>query len=198
MPISLSELPFAPDALAPVISARTLEFHHGKHHRAYVDNANKLIAGTDLDAAAPEDIIRKTAGDTAKTGIFNNVAQAWNHAFYWQGIKPGGGGPPVGPVADRIKAAWRDYAAFVDALKTAGTTQFGSGWVWLVADGEALKIVKTANADTPVAQGLKPLLTIDVWEHAYYLDWQNRRPDYLAAFIDKLINWDFVNRQLGA
>ncbi|HOD29604.1 MAG TPA: superoxide dismutase [Syntrophales bacterium] len=198
MPISLPELPFAPDALAPVISVRTLEFHHGKHHRAYVDNANKLIAGTDLDTAAPEDIIRKTAGDAAKAGIFNNVAQAWNHAFYWQGIKPGGGGPPVGPVADRIKAAWGDYAAFVEAFKTAGTTQFGSGWVWLVADGEALKIVKTANADTPVAQGLKPLLTIDVWEHAYYLDWQNRRPDYLAAVIDKLINWDFVNRQLGA
>ena len=197
MPISLPELPFAPDALAPVISARTLEFHHGKHHRAYVDNANKLIAGTDLDAAAPEDIIQKTAGDTAKTGIFNNVAQAWNHSFYWQGIKPGGGGPPVGSVADRIKAAWGDYAAFVDALKTAGTNQFGSGWVWLVAEGmrsrssrPPMPTHRSRRASSPshdrrLGARLLPRL-------------QNRRADYLVAFIDKLINWDFVNRRLGA
>ncbi|HOI75329.1 MAG TPA: superoxide dismutase [Syntrophales bacterium] len=196
MALVLPDLPYAKDALAPVISANTLEFHYGKHHRAYVDNGNKLLAGTELENLAPEEIIRKIAGDAAKAGIFNNVAQAWNHSFYWKCMKPGGGGKPSGAVADRIMAAWGSYEKFVEELKNAGATQFGSGWAWLVLDGGALKITKTANADTPVAHGQKPLLTIDVWEHAYYLDYQNRRPDYLAAFIEKLVNWDFVNENL--
>ena len=195
--ITLPEMPYAKDALAPVISANTLEFHYGKHHRAYVDNLGKLIAGTDLAEAPLEEIIRKTAGDPAKAGIFNNAAQVWNHSFYWQCLKAGGGGAPTGAVAPKIAAAWGSYEKFAEELKNAGVTQFGSGWAWLVLDGGDLKIVKTANADTPLARGQKALLTLDVWEHAYYLDYQNRRPDYLAAVIGRLINWDFVNANLG-
>ncbi len=197
MAITLPDLPYGKDALAPTISANTLEFHHGKHHQAYVDNGNKLLAGTDLDSLSPEEILRKVAGDPGRAGVFNNVAQAWNHAFYWQCMKPGGGGPPTGRIAAMINAAWGSYAPFAEEFKNAGATQFGSGWVWLVLDGDALKIVKTGNADTPLVHGQKPLLTADVWEHAYYLDYQNRRPDYLAAFIEKLVNWDFVNARLG-
>jgi Fe-Mn family superoxide dismutase len=197
MAIQLPDLPYAKDALAPVISANTIEFHYGKHHRAYVDNANKLIAGTPFEKESLEAILQKTAGDAAKAGIFNNTAQIWNHSFYWQCLKPGGGGAPTGAIAAKIAATWGGYDKFVEELKTAGTTQFGSGWAWLVLDSGQLKIIKTANADTPVAHGLKPLLTLDVWEHAYYLDYQNRRPDYLAAVIDKLINWDFVNACLA-
>jgi len=193
MAIQLPDLPYAKDALAPVISANTLDFHYGKHHRAYVDNLNKLIAGTPFEKESLEAIIKKTAGDAAKAGIFNNAAQIWNHSFYWRCLKPGGGGAPTGEVAAKIAAAWGSYDKFAEELKTAGMTQFGSGWAWLVSDSGQLKIVKTANADTPIAHGLNPLLTLDVWEHAYYLDYQNRRPDYLTAVIDKLINWDFVN-----
>jgi len=195
--ITLPELPYAKDALGPVISANTLEFHHGKHHRAYVDNLNKLIAGTDLADADLETIIRKVAGDPAKAGIFNNAAQVWNHSFYWKCLKAGGGGASTGAVAAKINAAWGSYEKFAEELKNAGVTQFGSGWVWLVLEGGQLKITKTANADTPIARSIKPLLTLDVWEHAYYLDYQNRRPDYLAAVIGKLIDWDFVNANLG-
>ena len=196
MAINLPDLPYGKDALTPYIGATTLEFHHGKHHRAYVDNANKLLAGTALENTTPEEIIRKTAGDPAQTAIFNNVAQAWNHAFYWRGIKPNGGGSPTGTIAGKIAATWGGYDKFVEEFKNAGVTQFGSGWAWLVLEGGTLKIVKTGNADNPLTKGMKPLLTIDVWEHAYYLDYQNRRPDYLATFIDKLINWDFVNANL--
>jgi Fe-Mn family superoxide dismutase len=196
MAILLPDLPYPKDALAPYISANTLDFHYGKHHKAYVDNANKLIAGTELEAFSLEDIIRKSTGDASKIGIFNNTAQIWNHTFYWQCLKPGGGGQPTGPIADKINAIWGNYDKFVEELKTAGTTQFGSGWAWLVLDNGQLKITKTANADTPIAHGLTPILTIDVWEHAYYLDYQNRRPDYLATVIDKLINWDFANANL--
>jgi superoxide dismutase, Fe-Mn family len=195
--ITLPELPYAKDALAPVISANTLEFHHGKHHKAYVDNLGKLIAGTDLADAELETIIKKVAGDSAKAGIFNNAAQVWNHTFYWKCLKSGGGGAPTGPIAAKITSTWGNYEKFTEELKNAGVTQFGSGWAWLILDGGQLKITKTANADTPIAHGQKPLLTIDVWEHAYYLDYQNRRPDYLAAVIGKLINWDFVNANLG-
>ena len=197
MAVVLPDLPYAKDALAPVISANTIDFHYGKHHKAYVDNLNKLVAGTDLADAALETIIKKSAGDAAKMGIFNNAAQVWNHTFYWHSLKPSGGSAPSGPVAARIIATWGDYAKFVEEMKNAGVTQFGSGWAWLVLDGGQLKIIKTANADTPIAHGLKPLLTIDVWEHAYYLDYQNRRPDYLTAVIEKLINWDFVNANLA-
>jgi Fe-Mn family superoxide dismutase len=141
--------------------------------------------------------VKKSVGDAAKSGLFNNAAQVWNHSFYWQCMKPKGGGKPTGKVADKINEAWGSFDKFADELKNAGATQFGSGWAWLVVDGGKLKVIKTANADTPIAHGVKPLLTVDVWEHAYYLDYQNRRPDYLATFIEKLINWDFVEANLS-
>ena len=197
MAITLPELPYAKNGLEPHISARTLEFHHDKHHSTYVANANKLLAGTDLEISDLETIIRKTFGDSSKTGIFNNVAQIWNHTFYFNCMKPGGGGAPGGRIGDRIKADFGSFEKFVEEFKNAGVTQFGSGWAWLVLDGQQLRVTKTSNADTPVAHRQKPLLTVDVWEHAYYLDYQNRRPDYLTAFVDKLINWDFVNSMLG-
>jgi Fe-Mn family superoxide dismutase len=197
MAIQLPDLPYAKDGLAPYITANTLEFHYGKHHRAYVDNTNKLIAGTDLANESLETIVKKTVGDADKSGLFNNAAQVWNHSFYWQCMKPNGGGKPTGKVADKINEAWGSFDKFAEELKNAGVTQFGSGWAWLVLEGGKLKVTKTTNADTPIAHGIKPLLTVDVWEHAYYLDYQNRRPDYLATFIEKLINWDFVKANLG-
>ena len=197
MAINLPELPYAKDVLSPYISANTLEFHHGKHHKTYVDNLNKLIAGTDLEAKSLEEIIKIAVKDPAKVGIFNNAAQSWNHSFYWKCLKPQGGGVPTGAIAAKINATFDSHDKFVEELKNAGTTQFGSGWAWLVMDGSDLKITKTPNADTPLAHGQKALLTIDVWEHAYYLDYQNRRPDYLGAVIQNLINWDFVNANLG-
>lgn len=197
MAISLPELPYGKDALAPHISSNTLDFHYGKHHKAYVDNLNKLINGTDLEGKSLEEIIKITVGDSAKAGIFNNAAQIWNHSFYWQCLKKSGGGSPTGAIATKINAIWESYDKFAEELKNAGVTQFGSGWAWLVLEDGQLKITKTANADTPLAHGQKPLLTIDVWEHAYYLDYQNRRPDYLTAVIQNLINWDFVNANLS-
>ena len=197
MAISLPDLPYRMDDLAPYISANTLDFHYGKHHKTYVDNLNKLIAGTDLADKSLEEIIKITAKDTAKAGIFNNAAQVWNHSFYWQGLKKKGGGAPQGAIAAKINSTWGSYDKFAEELKNAGITQFGSGWAWLVLDGNEIKITKTANADNPLAHGQKALLTIDVWEHAYYLDYQNKRPDYLAAVIQNLINWDFVNANLG-
>lgn len=197
MPLTLPELPFTQNALEPYISGNTLEFHYGKHHKAYVDNGNKLIAGTELENLSVEEIIKKVAGDSSKSGIFNNAAQVWNHSFYWNCIKPNGGGSPIGKIAELINEDFKDFDNFVNELKNAGATQFGSGWAWLVLEGTKLNIMKTANADTPLAHGLKPLLTIDVWEHAYYLDYQNRRPDYITTFIERLINWDFVNSMLG-
>ena len=193
MAITLPDLPYAKNALEPHISARTLEFHHDKHHKAYVDNANKLLEGTDLAQLDLEAIIKKVAGDPAKAGIFNNAAQVWNHSFYWKCMKPGGGGAPTGAIAQKINTDFGSYEKFVEAFKNAGATQFGSGWAWLVLDGSSLKITKTPNAENPMVQGMKPLLVVDVWEHAYYLDYQNRRPDYLTTFVDKLIFWDFVN-----
>lgn len=196
MAISLPDLPYPKDALAPHISAQTLDFHHGKHHNAYVTNLNKLIEGTDLATASLEDIIKKTAGDPAKAGIFNNAAQVWNHTFYWQSMKPGGGGTATGAIADKITAAFGSYEKFSEQLKNAGLTQFGSGWAWLVLKNNKLEIMKTSNADTPIAHGIKPLLTVDVWEHAYYLDYQNGRGVYLDTFMNNLVNWEFVNAQL--
>jgi Fe-Mn family superoxide dismutase len=197
MAITLPNLPYPKDALAPFISANTLDFHHGKHHNAYVTNLNKLIEGTDLADAALEDIIKKTAKDAGKAGIFNNAAQVWNHTFYWQSMKPKGGGKPSGAIADKIKTDFGSYEKFSEQLKNAGLTQFGSGWAWLVLKDTKLEIMKTANADTPIAHGIKPLLTVDVWEHAYYLDYQNGRGTYLDAFLNNLVNWDFVNAQLA-
>jgi Fe-Mn family superoxide dismutase len=197
MAIILPELPYAKNALEPHISEKTLEFHYGKHHNAYVVNANKLIEGTELAKERIEDIIKKTAGDASRVGIFNNAAQVWNHTFYWQCMKPNGGGPPYGLIAEKIKTDFGSYEKFVEEFKNAGVTQFGSGWAWLVLKDDKLHIIKTANADTPIAHGTTPLLVVDVWEHAYYLDYQNRRPDYLSVFVENLINWDFVNACLG-
>jgi Fe-Mn family superoxide dismutase len=193
MAVTLPELPYLKDALAPHICEKTLEFHHGKHHNTYVVNINKLIEGTDLANETLENIIKKSAGDSGKIGMFNNAAQVWNHSFYWQCMKPKGGGAPKGPVAEKINADFGSYEKFGEAFKNAGFTQFGSGWAWLILKDGKLQIIKTANADTPIAHGVKPVLTVDVWEHAYYLDYQNRRADYLAAFVENLINWDFVN-----
>ncbi len=196
MTITLSELPFKKDALAPHISEQTLEFHYGKHHKTYVEKTNSLIEGTDLAGKDLETIIKKAVNDSSMTAVFNNAAQVWNHSFYWQCIKPGGGGAPSGAIAEKISADLGGFDKFSEQLKDAGITQFGSGWAWLVLKEGRLEIMKTANADTPLAHGLTPLLTVDVWEHAYYLDYQNRRPDYLSAFIEHLINWDFVNSLL--
>ncbi|TAL36723.1 MAG: superoxide dismutase [Spirochaetes bacterium] len=192
MAITLPNLPYEMNALEPYISARTLEFHHGKHHNAYVTNLGKLIAGTDLETMNLEDIIKKSAGDAARAGIFNNSAQVWNHSFYWKCMKKGGGGKPAGKIGGMIDKAFGGFDKFVEEMKNAAVTQFGSGWAWLVEEGGALKIMKTGNADLPLVHGAKALLTIDVWEHAYYLDYQNRRPDYAAAFMEHLVNWEFV------
>ncbi len=197
MTISLPDLPFSKDALAPHISKQTLDFHHGKHHNAYVSNLNKLIEGTDLAGMELKDIIKKTVSDSSKTAVFNNAAQVWNHTFYWLSMKPPGGGPPTGDIAEKINSDLGGYDKFTELLKNAGLTQFGSGWAWLVLKNNTLEVMKTANADTPIAHGIKPLLTVDVWEHAYYLDYQNGRGSYLDIFINNLINWDFVNENLS-
>ena len=195
-PLVLPALPYADNALEPVISANTIQIHYGKHHKAYVDNLNKLIAGTEFADLPLEKIITETAGKPDKTAIFNNAAQAWNHAFYWRSLRPQGGGEPPAALRQKIEASFASLAACKKELATAAMAQFGSGWVWLVLDGDKLKVVKTGNADVPLTSGLKPLLTIDVWEHAYYLDYQNRRADYVNAVLDKLINWDFAAANL--
>ncbi len=198
MAIELPALPYDKNALEPHISAETLDFHHGKHHNAYVVNLNNLIKGTDLEGKTLEEIIRAVAGDASRVGVFNNAAQVWNHTFYWRCMKAQGGGAPTGAIAARIDADFGGYDKFVEAFKLAATTQFGSGWAWLVQDAQGkLQITKTGNADLPMAHGQKALLTIDVWEHAYYIDFRNRRPDYVATFLDKLVNWDYVNEQLA-
>lgn len=196
--IELPALPYAQDALAPVVSAQTLSFHYGKHHKAYVDNLNKLVAGTDLAEAALEKVVAAVAGKADKAGVFNNAAQVWNHTFFWNSMKPNGGGAPAGAVAKAIDASFGSAENFRKEFANAAMTQFGSGWAWLVADKGALRVMKTANADTPLTMGVTPLLTIDVWEHAYYLDYQNRRADFVAAVMDRLLNWDFANANLAA
>ena len=189
MAFELPALPYEKNALEPHMSANTFDFHHGKHHNTYIVNLNGMLDGSDLADASLEDIIKATAGDPAKAGTFNNAAQVWNHTFFWNSMKPNGGGAPTGELAAKIDS---DLGGF-DAFKAAGATQFGSGWAWLVVgDGGKLEVVKTPNAETPLTQGKTPLLTCDVWEHAYYLDYQNRRPDFLAAFLDNLANWDFA------
>ena len=194
---SLPNLPYEIKALEPHITQKTLEFHHGKHHNAYVTNLNKLVAGTDLENASLEVTIAKVKGDAAKAGIFNNAAQIWNHTFYWKSMKPGGGGKPTGKLLAKIDTDLGGYDKFAEAFTTAATTQFGSGWAWLVLDGGKLAVTKTGNADTPIAHGQKPLLTIDVWEHAYYIDFQNRRPDYIKTYLESLVNWSFAAANLG-
>lgn len=192
VPHILPPLPYADNALDPVISANTLSFHYGKHHKTYVDNLNKLVAGTELADLSLEKIIATTAGQADKAGVFNNAAQIWNHTFYWNSLSPKGGGEPPAALKKKIEASFDTVEACKKELAAAAMTQFGSGWAWLVQDGDKLKVVKTSNADLPLTHGLKPLLTIDVWEHAYYLDYQNRRVDYVNAVLDKLINWGFA------
>jgi len=198
MAFELPPLPYPKNALEPHMSAKTLEFHYGKHHQAYVTTLNTLLKDSPLAKQSLEAVIAATAKDEAKAGIFNNAAQVWNHTFFWNCMKPNGGGPPSGAVAQRLGKAFGDFATFQEQFKEAATTEFGSGWAWLVLDAGALKITKTPNAMTPLAQGQTALLAIDVWEHAYYLDYQNRRPDFVQTFLDKLVNWAFVADNLGA
>src|ERR1700722_890758 len=195
--ITLPALPYDQTALEPVISADTLSFHYGKHHRTYVDTLNKLITGTELADKPLEQIVRATAGHADQAAIFNNAAQAWNHTFYWRGRKPRGGGEPPAILKRLMESSFGSVEGCKKELLHAAVEQFGSGWAWLTQDGDKLKIVKTGNANTPIAQGSKPLLTIDVWEHAYYLDYQNRRVDYVKAVLDKLANWEFAAENLG-
>jgi superoxide dismutase, Fe-Mn family len=196
-PFTLPPLPWKDDALAPHISANTISFHYGKHHAGYVDKLNKAVAGNKkYDGLSLEKVIETSAKEPADAAVFNNAAQTWNHTFYWSSMKPKGGGEPSGKLADRIKADFTDFTSFKKQFTEAATGLFGSGWVWLVDQGGKLEIVKTSNADTPIARGGKPLLVIDVWEHAYYLDVQNKRPDYVAAFTDKLVDWEFAAAKL--
>ena len=191
-PFTLSALPYKQNALEPYISAKTMGFHYGKHHQGYVNNLNKLVADTPWAAQPLEQIIQKTAGVAEQAAIFNNAAQVWNHSFFWQSMKPGGGGQPTGRLMAQIEKVFGSFEAFKTAFVAAAGAQFGSGWVWLVQEGDTLKVVKTGNADTPLVHGQTALLTCDVWEHAYYLDYQNRRTDFVAAFLDHLANWDFA------
>ena len=188
----LPALPYAENALEPVIMAKTMSFHYGKHHKAYVDNLNKFIAGTEYAGLSLEKIITSTAGRPEKIAIFNNAAQTWNHTFYWNSMTPKGGGEPPAALKQKIEESFQSVDAFKKELAGAAVSQFGSGWAWLVLEGGKLKVVKTANADGPLTTGMKPVLAIDVWEHAYYLDYQNRRADYINAVLDKLINWEFA------
>ncbi|MGB5064218.1 MAG: superoxide dismutase [Candidatus Competibacter sp.] len=196
-PFTLPPLPYANNALEPAISARTIGFHYGKHHQGYVNNLNKLVAGTPLADQPLEAVIKATATPD-QTVIFNNAAQIWNHTFYWNSLRPKGGGKPSGALAEMIDKSFGGFEQFKTEFAKAATSQFGSGWAWLVKDGDKLAVVKTGNADTPLVHGQKPLLTVDVWEHAYYLDYQNRRADYVTAVLDGLINWDFAAQNLAA
>jgi Fe-Mn family superoxide dismutase len=196
-PYTLPPLPYGEKELEPVISSRTLAFHYGKHHMGYVNNLNRLIADTEFADIPLEEIITCTAGQADKTAIFNNAAQTWNHTFFWQSLSPNGGGEPSDELKQRIESCFGSLEACKKELAGEASRQFGSGWVWLILDGDKLKVTKTGNADVPITKGMKPLLTIDVWEHAYYLDYQNRRGDYVKALLDKLINWDFAAQNLG-
>jgi Fe-Mn family superoxide dismutase len=193
MAFTLPDLPYAKGALAPYLSEETLEYHHGKHHNAYVTNLNGLVEGTNLAGKSLEEIILASDG-----GVFNNAAQVWNHTFYWKCMKPGGGGAPTGDLAKAIDNAFGSYEAFAKEFTQAAVTQFGSGWAWLVVEDGALKIVKTGNADLPLKHGQAALLTVDVWEHAYYIDYRNLRPKYVETFLSSLVDWDFVAANYAA
>ncbi len=197
MAFELPALPYAKDALAPHMSAETMDYHHGKHHNTYVVNLNKLLDGGDLAGRTLEEIVAATAGDASKAGVFNNAAQVWNHTFFWHCMKPGGGGAPSGDLAARIDAAFGSLDKFKEDFTQAALTQFGSGWAWLVVDGGDLKVTKTPNADTPIAHRQTPLLCIDVWEHAYYVDHRNARPKFVETFLGHLVNWDFAAENLA-
>jgi Fe-Mn family superoxide dismutase len=195
-PFQLPALPWQENALEPVISARTIGFHYGKHHATYVKKLNELVAGTRYAELPLEQVITATAGNTETAKIFNNAAQTWNHTFFWDCMRPGGGGEPPREIARALEQSFGDFSRFKEKFAQAAVDQFGSGWAWLVAKGDKLEVISTANAQTPIAMGATPLLTIDVWEHAYYLDYQNRRPDFVNAVIDRLLNWEFAMEQM--
>jgi superoxide dismutase, Fe-Mn family len=196
MAFELPDLPYDYEALAPYMSAKTLHLHHDKHHQAYVTNLNNLIEGTEFAGKSLEDIVTGSYGDAAKQGIFNNAGQHWNHNLFWRIMKKGGGGNPGGELAKRIDDAFGSFEAFKEQFKTAGVTQFGSGWAWLAVQGDQLKVLKTPNGENPLVHGMRPILGVDVWEHSYYVDYENRRPEYLAAFLNSLVNWDEVETEL--
>lgn len=195
--ITLPALPYPDNALAPVISAKTIGFHYGKHHQGYVNTLNKLLPESEFAGKSLEEIIKATAGKAAHSGIFNNAAQVWNHTFYWNSMRERGGGEPPAELKKKMEDSFGDVATCIKELTTAATSQFGSGWAWLVLQGDKLAVTKTGNAETPLSINAKPLLTIDVWEHAYYLDYQNMRADYVKAVLDKLINWEFALENMG-
>jgi Fe-Mn family superoxide dismutase len=196
MSFELPSLPYANDALAPYMSAETLDFHHGKHHQTYVTNLNNLLKDHELQSSSLEDIVVKTSKDASMAGIFNNAGQHWNHILFWQCMKPNGGGSIPSELEGRLNSDFGSVEQFKEAFIQAGTTQFGSGWAWLAIDNGKLVVTKSANASNPLVDGMKPILGCDVWEHSYYIDYRNRRPDYLKAFLDSLVNWEFVASQL--
>ncbi|MEB3884474.1 superoxide dismutase [Lyngbya sp. CCY1209] len=199
MAFELPDLPYSKDALASdKMSADTLSYHHDKHHAAYVSKLNAAIEGTDMANMSLEEIIKATYNDSSKSGVFNNAAQVWNHSFFWKCMKAGGGGQPTGALADKINADFGSFDKFAEEFKNAAATQFGSGWAWLVLDNGTLKVMKTPNAVNPIVEGKTPLLTLDVWEHAYYLDFQNARPGFIDNFMNNLVNWDFVAENLAS
>jgi len=197
MAFTLPDLPYDYEALEPNMSSQTLHLHHDKHHQTYVTNLNNLIEGSGLEGKSLEDVCVESFKDPAKAGLFNNAGQHFNHMLFWRTMKKGGGGKPGGEIGRRIDDSFGGYDKFAEAFKQAGATQFGSGWAWLALDGEKLKVMKTPNGENPLVHGAVPLLGIDVWEHAYYLDYQNRRPEYIAAFLNNLVNWDEVEAELA-
>ena len=196
MAFELPSLPYEKDALAPYMSSETLDFHHGKHHQTYVTNLNNLVKDSDMQDASLEDIIVKSSKDSSMAGVFNNAGQHWNHILFWQCMKPNGGGAMPSELENRINSDFGGIDQFKEAFVQAGTTQFGSGWAWLAIDNGKLVVTKSANASNPLVDGMKPILGCDVWEHSYYIDYRNKRPDYLKAFLDNLVNWEFVASQL--
>lgn len=196
MAFELPSLPYEKDALAPYMSSETLDFHHGKHHQTYVTNLNNLVKDSDMQDASLEDIVVKSSKDSSMAGIFNNAGQHWNHILFWQCMKPNGGGGMPSELENRINSDFGSVDQFKEAFVQAGTTQFGSGWAWLAIDNGKLVVTKSANASNPLVDGMKPILGCDVWEHSYYIDYRNKRPDYLKAFLDNLVNWEFVASQL--
>ena len=196
MTFELPSLPYASDALAPYMSSETLDFHHGKHHQTYVTNLNNLVKDSDMQDASLEDVVIKSSKDASMAGIFNNAGQHWNHILFWQCMKPNGGGAMPSELENRISSDFGSVDQFKEAFVQAGTTQFGSGWAWLAIHNGKLVVTKSANASNPLVEGMKPILGCDVWEHSYYIDYRNKRPDYLKAFLDNLVNWEFVSSQL--
>ena len=196
MTFELPSLPYENDALAPYMSSETLDFHHGKHHQTYVTNLNNLVKDTDMQDSSLEEIVVKSSKDSSMAGIFNNAGQHWNHILFWQCMKPNGGGSMPSELESRIKSDLGGIDQFKEAFIQAGTTQFGSGWAWLAIDNGKLVVTKSPNASNPLVDGMKPILGCDVWEHSYYIDYRNKRPDYLKAFLDSLVNWEFVASQL--